>query len=231
MRVDTLLAEIIYHATILLVNPFGREYYYKVLLFAVIHITVNSKSFYHATRNYTIMIMLQLNDIKKVMHLLLSDTETAFDAFLLQKAEIVSYSTLTIDGHLNKEFYTTEELKELSDEATLQGRIFSDRMIRWSLAKSQCYEFIKGKKAPLSFQITFYLAAENIRKFLSGIDTALTEADIQGLSLILRYDGKLNCIANASLATFTPDKSIQNAWENMVCRFFDKLEVSYEQLS
>lgn len=176
------------------------------------------------------MILLKIKGIKQLMHLLLSENETAFDQFLLAKAEITTHLTTTVDGHLNNDYYSEEELAELKDVAKSEGRIFSEKMVRYHTAKSLCYQTIKGKKVPKSFLFSFYLADENIDKFLSGIETTFTRQDIAGLSMNLKYEGaELICTSATALSIFSTDKSLDKAWDNMVKRFFDKLGVDYEE--
>lgn len=185
--------------------------------------------------NYVIrekkMILLKVKEIKQLMHLLLSENETAFDQFLLAKAEIVTHLTIAVDGHLSSGFYTDSELSELKDAAESEGRIFSEKMMRYHTAKSLCYQAIKGKKPPHSFTFSFYLADENVDKFLAGIDTTFTRGDIAGLSMNLKYeDGELTCTSATALNIFSVDKSLDKAWDNMVKKFFDRLGVQYEEL-
>ena len=53
------------------------------------------------------MIALQITSMKNFMnHLLVADT---FDPFLLEEATVSTALTVTIDGHINKDFYPAEE--------------------------------------------------------------------------------------------------------------------------
>lgn len=177
------------------------------------------------------MILLRIKGIKQLMHLLLSENETAFDQFLIAKAEITTFSTTTVDGHIPADYYTLEELEDLRESAKREGRIYSEKMVRYHMVKSLCYQAIKGKKVPKSFTFSFYLADENVDKFLSGVDTTLTRNDISGLSMNLKYDdGELNCTSATALNIFTTDRTLDTAWDNMVRRFFDKLAVEYEEM-
>ena len=165
------------------------------------------------------------------MHLMLDKNETAFDSFLLAMATFTTSAEMTIDGHFHPEFYSEEELAKLREDAAAAGRIFSLQMIRWSQVKSQCFDFIKGTRSPLSFLISLYLAEENVAKFLAGVDTTIPAEQIAGLSLNLKFDGtQLQCTSATSLNTFTMDRSVDQAWDRMVKKFFDKWEISYEEL-
>lgn len=53
------------------------------------------------------MIALQITSMKNFMnHLLVADT---FDPFLLEEATVSTALTVTIDGHINKDFYPADE--------------------------------------------------------------------------------------------------------------------------
>ncbi len=101
------------------------------------------------------MILIKVTDIKHFMKKLLFENETAFDSFLLSEASITTGNTVTIDGHINKEFYSQEELALLEETALENGRIYSSVMSRWSVLKSFCFQLIKGKKTPLCFPLRF----------------------------------------------------------------------------
>ncbi|MBR6452057.1 MAG: hypothetical protein IKS87_05075 [Lachnospiraceae bacterium] len=177
------------------------------------------------------MIALKITNVKRAMNLLLNQNETAFDAFLVSSVRIVTNVSVTIDGHLQKEFYTSEELEEMQREAENEGRVFSTEMVRYARIRQKCFDLIKGSKTPLAFVITFYLAGENVERFLSGIDTTLTLQDVAGLSLNLKYENdELIATCATSLRTFTADRSVERAWDSMVKKFFDRQEIAYEEL-
>ena len=163
------------------------------------------------------------------MNGLLSERETVFDQFLLSEAVIVTGNTYTIDGHLNSEFYTGDELDELRLQASSNGRIFSEDMIRWESAKGYCHDLIRGRKTPLMLKITFCLAPENIIKFMKGIDTAMTPSDISSLNVNIKYDGStLTCTTAVSLKIFTMDRTVGKAYDDMFGRFLYVNGYEYE---
>ncbi|MFT3984417.1 MAG: DUF5721 family protein [Lachnospiraceae bacterium] len=177
------------------------------------------------------MVLLKVTDIKHFMKKLLFENETAFDSFLLSEASIMTGNTITIDGHINKEFYSQDELRFIEETARENGRVYSSVMSRWSTLKGFCFQLIKGKKTPLSFRFVFYLADENIERFLNSVKTVLTRADIDGLTLNVKYDGHtLTCTTATSLNLFTLDKSIDRAWDDMIKKFFFRHEINFEEL-
>lgn len=62
-----------------------------------------------------------------------------------------------------------------------------------------------------------------------GLD--LNPQDVRGLYINLKYDGtKLQCITGTALNLFTMDKSLEQAWDKMVQKFFIQKEIKYEIL-
>lgn len=160
------------------------------------------------------MIALSLTEVKECMSkLLLSDT---FDSFLFVEGEIMTFSTFTIDGYLKKEFF---------EEGTAPDREYT----LWKEVREYCFSLIKGKRTPLGFKFVLGLSASNIQKLIGqqGLDFELE--DVRGLYINLKYDGKnLQCVTGTAMNLFTMDKSLEQAWDVMVQKFFTQKEISYE---
>lgn len=164
------------------------------------------------------MIALQIQDVKNFMKQLL--LSPAFDAFQVVEGSITTYNTFSIDGLLHPDFYTAEEQEELG----LADRRFS----RWQELRPFCLSLIKGTHTPLSFRFTFRLSEENTAKLLTQAGLSLTAADINGLLLNIRYDQNgLLCTTGTSLKLFTLDKSLDQAWDENVRRFFLRQELVF----
>ncbi|MCR5734007.1 MAG: DUF5721 family protein [Lachnospiraceae bacterium] len=177
------------------------------------------------------MIRLKINDIGQFMTLLLSDNSHAFDDYLVNRVTIATNVTYSIDGHINGDYYTKEELDALADDAGKTGQDSLPGMIRWGELKSRCYSVIKGKKVPLSFKFELYLSPEDTDGFLKDYDiTDLTKNDIAGLALNIRYDSAgLYATAAASLKIFTADRSVGQNWDKAVISFFNRLGISFDE--
>ena len=80
------------------------------------------------------MISLQITQTKDFMQKLLSSD--VFDVFLFEEACINTYNTFSIDGHIQKEFYSTEELTH-----TALQYDFST----WKDMRPLCFQQMKGK--------------------------------------------------------------------------------------
>ena len=84
------------------------------------------------------MLALELTDIRDFMNKLLRSE--IFDHFLLQEGVITSAASYVIDGHINKGFYSAEELEELG--------LADCTCLPYSMLRTQCFDLIKGKKTP-----------------------------------------------------------------------------------
>lgn len=165
------------------------------------------------------MIALQIADIRTFMKkLLLSE---AFDRFLLLEGTITTFNTFHIDGTLQKSFFTQEE-QELLGTRTLS---------RWQELRPFCLTLIKGKKTPLSFQLTFQLDSEQVEKLLIRTGISISPDQVRGLLMNLRFSGhSLQCVTGTSLAVFTMDKKLDQAWDGMVQKYFRQQEIPFELL-
>lgn len=159
------------------------------------------------------MIALRLTSVKDSMaHLLLSET---FDSFLLIEGEIVTFNTFTIDGFIQKQFLSEEE----------QPLTYST----WKSLREYCLSLIKGKRTPLSFKFIFSLAPHNIVRLIEQNSLSFSPEQVQGLYLNIRYDGTiLQCVTGTSLKTFSMDKSLEQAWDVMVQKFFMQKQIAFD---
>lgn len=162
------------------------------------------------------MIALALPQVKECMaKLLLSET---FDPFYFIEGEIVTFNTFTLDGYLKKDFFEQEEDPER--EYAL-----------WKDVREFCFSLIKGKRTPLSFKFVLGLSDSNIEKLLLQQGLDFKPQDVRGLYINLKYDGqKLQCITGTAMNLFTMDKSLEQAWDMMVQKFFAQKEIKYEVL-
>lgn len=167
------------------------------------------------------MIALKITNVKQFMGKLLASE--AFDSFLLEEASISTYNTFLIDGHQNRDFYTSEE--------------WEDKEIRpfdfttWKQIRPICYSLIKGTKTPSAFKFILHLMPDYLASILNEQDTTVTPQQIKALALTVKYDGTtLTLITGTAFHTFIMDKSVDVLWDNAVKGFLDKREISYEEL-
>ena len=153
-----------------------------------------------------------VEDVKNFMGKLLVGTE--FDDYLVSEVSITTYNTFTINGRINKNFYSEEELEQISERENSY----------WKELKPICYDLIKGKKTPLKFKMVFSLTRQNIEKKLVESGLNYSANDINGLFLNILYEKDvLVCTTGISMNLFTLDKSIEEYWDNDVQKLVEKL--------
>ena len=130
-----------------------------------------------------------------------------FDRYLLREAQIVTFVTFTIDGKMQKNFYSNEEYKDMG----------KPELVMWQKVRPICFEMIKGSRTPVRFKIVLKLNEEETQKLIEENELSYTLSDVGGLYLNLVYEnGDLNCITGTSMNLFTLDKSLEQLWDATV---------------
>lgn len=167
------------------------------------------------------MIALKITNVKQFMGKFLASE--SFDSFLLEEASISTYNTFIIDGHQNRDFYTSEEW----EDKELRPYDFTT----WKQIRPICYSLIKGTKTPSAFKFILHLIPDYTASILKSQDTTVTPQQIKALVLTVKYDGTtLTLITGTAFHTFIMDKSADVLWDNAVKQFLDKREINYEEL-
>lgn len=167
------------------------------------------------------MIALQLTDIKNFMNQFLRNE--IFDHFLMPEAVITQDISLSIDGHLKKDYFSREELEEQNLKV---GDCLPYAGIRPTL-----YQLIRGKKTPSYFKIVLMLSPENMEKTLSVSDSGLTANDVAGMFLNVTYqNGSLTLTTGISYKTFTTDQTLNREWDKMIQKFLAKHGIAWDEI-
>lgn len=154
------------------------------------------------------MVALKIEDIKTCTAKLFLGEE--FDSFLMREAQIVTFNSFTIDGHIRKGYYTSQELEEKQME----------HLSYWKALRPFCFSLIKGKRLPERFSITLQLPEREIAWFLERRGLSVSSETIQALCMNIRYEeGTMSVVTATSLAFFTLDKSIDMEWDGFVQEF------------
>ena len=161
------------------------------------------------------MIALEILSMKNFMsHLLSGET---FDIFLLEEATISTANTYTIDGHMNVDFFPTEERDP--EHIPYEFR-------PWSELKGLCFDLIKGKNTPLFFKFVLQLKPEHLPRILGP-----EPSQVKALVLNIRYDGnKALLTTGTSYHTFVMSKEADLAWDNALCKYLSEKGIGYEKL-
>jgi uncharacterized protein (DUF3820 family) len=166
------------------------------------------------------MISLEIKSLKILMNQLL--TGTAFDIFLLEKADITTSVTYSIDGHINREFYPEEE-------RTTEALPYDFKP--WSDIKELCFDLIKGKNTPLNFKFVLHLKPEYAENATKKELPAADLSQLKALILIIKYDGtKAFITTGTSYHSFVLDRDIEKAWDKTISKYLSDRDISYEEL-
>lgn len=167
------------------------------------------------------MIALKITNVKQFMGKLLASEE--FDSFMLEEAAISTYNTFMIDGHQNRDFYTTEEWEDKDTRPY--------DFTTWKQIRPICFSLIKGTHTPSAFKFILHLIPDYTASVLKNGDTSVTPQQIKALVLTVKYDGTvLTLITGTSFHTFIMDKTVDVLWDNAIRQFLDKRGINYEEL-
>lgn len=147
-----------------------------------------------------------------------------FDRFLLSEATIKGKGSYVIDGHLAADFYTPEELEELS--------LTELSCLPFSMLRESCFAIIKGKKAPTYFKFVFRLADTPLQQTIAVSKSGISSRDLSGVFFNIKFQNDiLTCTSGVSYRTFVPDHTFEHEWDQLLCRFFTQHDISYTVLS
>ncbi len=167
------------------------------------------------------MLALKISSMKTFMnHLLVADT---FDNFLMAEATISTANIYQIDGHINKEFYSTEELADAS--------AFPYEFSLWKDMKPLCFNLIKGKRTPLFFKFVLHLKPEQVGKLMAAGNCSIPSEQIKALVLTVKYDGTHAILTTGSaFHTFLMSKEPDALWDKALQQFLARKGIDYEIL-
>lgn len=166
------------------------------------------------------MLALTIKDTKNFMSQLL--VKDVFDTFYLSEASIKTANSYTINGEVNRDFFTGEEFEQLTDK----------KYSRWTSIKPFCFSLIKGSKVPSFMKIVFVLPDELADTLIAENDNGLTTNNINGLFLNIRYlDGAVTIVTGVSLNIFTMDKSLEHSFDSYIKSFLFEHGIDFEEQS
>lgn len=165
------------------------------------------------------MIGLAILDVKKFMAGIL--TGSMFDKFYLRDGEIQTFTEFHLGGYLNRPYFDSEEWEALG------GR----KLCLWAEVKLFAFQLIKGHKLPVRFKLVFQLSDENTRWLLDKYHLSASMENIGGLFMNITYEHqKLVCTSGVSYKTFMLDKTLEQCWDETVCRYFKQNHIAVEQI-
>lgn len=160
----------------------------------------------------------ELTEKKEFMRLLLC-SET-FDHFLVSEASIHTVVRYEVDGRINKDFYSKEELAEKQ----LDGLAF----LPYGRLRPFFYDLIRGRHTPSYFKFVLMLSPDNQRNTVLASGTSIQPSDVGALYINIQYrDGRLILTSGVSYLTFIPDKSFDKEWDRYAANFLKKNHVTF----
>lgn len=167
------------------------------------------------------MTSFHITELKNFMGKLLGTN--CFDSFLLAEAAISASVEYTIDGHINKDFYTKEEQAD--------PQICPYDFAAWSTMRPICFEMIKGKRSPSRFKFVFHLMPDYVPGVLKGADPSLTANQVKALVLTVKYDGaSASIVTGTAFHSFVMDKTLDAQWDKTMRQFLTKKGIAYSEV-
>lgn len=149
------------------------------------------------------MVALRVENVKNFMSLLFGGN--SFDNFMFVEGDISTAIDYHIDGKVNMNFYTDEELEELKCE----------EYQTWGMTKTIITQMIKGKRLPVSMKLVLKKAGQGDLTYLLNI----------------RFDSNaLLLVTGISRSVFTLDKSGEKEWDENMCSFLKRFGIEYEEM-
>jgi hypothetical protein len=149
-------------------------------------------------------------------------TGDAFDIFLLEEATISTAITISIDGHVNVDFYPIAERTP---------ELLPYEYQPWSEMKGLCFDLIKGKRTPLNLKFVMQLKPDKVKAMLEKEKLASKAASLKSLVLTIKYDGgKAILTTGSSYQTFVMDKTADVVWDRQISKYLAMKGIQFEIL-
>lgn len=165
------------------------------------------------------MQTIEVLDIKPFMMLLFQKTD--LDSYEFISGEIRTDMTYSLDGHINKSFFSEEESEILE--------LNQNTYLPWRIAKEKIFSIIKGKKTPSVLKIVLKLSEQKSSAFLETSGSSLGSNDIDAMFLnVLFQDNSLHITCGVSYKIFTMDKSLESELTNSILTLLKSNSITSE---
>ncbi len=162
-----------------------------------------------------------ITEKKEFMNLLLRSE--VFDNFLVSEATIHAAVKYEIDGHINQNFYTEEELRQKHLDALTY--------LPYGQLRPVCFELIKGRHTPTYFKFILMLSPSNMQNTILASGSSISTSDISAIFLnILYQNNQLMLTTGVSYQTFILDKSFDKEWEKYAMNFLKKNGIIFSEI-
>ncbi len=132
-----------------------------------------------------------------------------FDSFYLYEARVKTKLDYYINGRINRDYYDSEEQDALPE------------YIEWKDIKHTIFDYIKGKRLPISFRIIFMFNRENVNRLLEMNNLPYQSDDVSALFMNVIYEhDTLHVTTGTSMKVFTLDKTLEHVWDSTVKLYY-----------
>ena len=166
------------------------------------------------------MVAYKVRDVRSCMNELLC--KETFDFFLLQEAVINTFSTFSIDGHRNDGYFTTAETAELESD---------DSLMPYEYFRNFCFDIIKGKKTPLSFQVILSLPTRIIEQIIESAELNFQAEDVNLVAIFRFNDNGLTITTGTSFNEFVMDKSLERQFDEWFYKFLNAAGIDVDKIA
>jgi hypothetical protein len=166
------------------------------------------------------MKAFEIKNTKEFMAKLLASE--AFDDFLMLETKLTMATQYILDGHLQKEFFDTDEWKEQKYA-----------VIEWSKMRPTVFSLIKGTHTPVRFQISMQMKPDKVQKMLQSDEQELAALNnlVSGFYVNIRFEkGKVQLITAVDYKTFTMDKSAEKDFDQYAMQFLSELGIDWNEI-
>lgn len=165
------------------------------------------------------MQSIHILDIKPFMQLLFQTEQ--LNEYEFVSADIRTDMTYSLDGHINRSFFSEEEL--------IQHSLTQRSYLTWSIAREKVFTLIKGKRTPSLLKIVLRASVPETENLISSTNSSLNSNDIDGIFLnIIFQENKLNVICGISYKIFTMDKELESEFSTKIITLLKSNSITCE---
>lgn len=165
------------------------------------------------------MISLKVIDVKAFMNHLL--VQNVFDNFYLWEADFKTFGEFSINGKLNEDYYSSDELEVLGER----------KYATWAEVKPFAFSYVKGSKLPVAIKIIMMVSKSGTESIIHNSGLKMQADEVKGLFLNIKYDkGNLYISSGTSFKNFTMDKTIENLWDARLIQFLKEKGIAAEEI-
>ena len=171
------------------------------------------------------MIAIKIIDIRQFMGKLL--IRESFDEFLLEKAQVLTASQLTLSGRRNRNWYDSDSWAEM--EQKLSGDCF---LMYWKEMKNTVFTYIKGNQSPDTMKLSFKASRGQMESWLADSGAVEICRELKpDLFLSFRYEQEqLLLTTGTAFSQFQMDRTVERAWDEAILQFLRREQIAYEEV-